>query len=512
MLLPPFASRRGAGWTARLPPDALAEPPERRTAMALWEDNRRLGPGNAMEADICALGRGRYAVWPNEVCFSSSDGTNPNTNGRRYSLLLRSILKSALAEGPTGRPRRRRRTAEMTWVPPSGRFAARCWGPARGASASPAASPDWLGSNFAGWWTNQRIGSVVPRAPAQSEIELATDAERAITDPGVDAVFITVPDFLHRPLATAAFAAGKHVFLEKPVATTLADGWAIIEAWRNSGRVLQLGYVLRAAPFYRELRRVLADGLIGRIHTIQLTDHLGVMHGATYMRRWHRHSANSGGLMVHKGCHDLDLVCWLLDTQPTRVSSFGGLFTFNRPAPARYCSQCPEQGICDYRDVAAYEDRTPAERADPEPLRPRPLRFCRRQGHRRQPGRRVRVVEWRPRLLHLGSAEPTGSQRRISVLGEMGKLEGDFEQARIEVSINAGPPESWTVRDAKNGGHGGGDTRILRDFLDACLGRCEPELRTAEDAMRGLVFALAAEKARLSDGPAVVSRDLKIID
>ena len=86
VLLSPFVSRRGAGWTARLPPDALAEPSERCTAMALWEDNRRLGPGNAMEADICALGRGRYAVWPNEVCFSTSDGTDPNTNGRRYSL------------------------------------------------------------------------------------------------------------------------------------------------------------------------------------------------------------------------------------------------------------------------------------------------------------------------------------------------------------------------------------------------------------------------------------------
>ena len=344
------------------------------------------------------------------------------------------------------------------------------------------------------------------------KIELATDAERAITDPDVDAVFITVPDFLHRPLATAAFAAGKHVFLEKPVATTLADGWAVIEAWRNSGRVLQLGYVLRAAPFYRELRRVLADGLLGRIHTIQLTDHLGVMHGATYMRRWHRHSANSGGLMVHKGCHDLDLVCWLLDTQPTRVSSFGGLFTFNRPAPARYCSQCPEQGICDYRDVAAYEDRTPAERADPSRF---DLDLCVFAEDKDIVDNQIVAFELSNGArgsFSLAVQNPRGSQRRISVLGEMGKLEGDFEQARIEVSINAGPPESWTVREAKNGGHGGGDTRILRDFLDACLGRCEPELRTAEDAMRGLVFALAAEKARLSESPAVISRDLKIID
>ena len=61
---------------------------------------------------------------------------------------------------------------------------------------------------------------------------LSRDVTHVLGDPTVEAVFVTVPDFLHRQMAVAAFAAGKHVFLEKPLATTLADALAIIDAWQ----------------------------------------------------------------------------------------------------------------------------------------------------------------------------------------------------------------------------------------------------------------------------------------
>ena len=163
----------------------------------------------------------------------------------------------------------------------------------------------------------------------------------------------------------AAFEAGKHVLLEKPLATTLADALAIVRAWKASGRVLQIGYVLRETLFYQAVRRVVAEGALGAVHAVRLTDDLGVVHGASFMRRWHRKAANSGGLIVHKGCHDLDMVCWLLDDRPARVASFGGAELFARPAPAPFCSVCPERDVCPYVDTGAFEARTPAQKADP---------------------------------------------------------------------------------------------------------------------------------------------------
>ncbi len=338
---------------------------------------------------------------------------------------------------------------------------------------------------------------------------LSRDVTHVLGDPTVEAVFVTVPDFLHRQMAVAAFAAGKHVFLEKPLATTLADALAIIDAWQAPGRVLQLGHVLREAPFYRAARAVVAEGRLGRIHAIRLTDDLGVVHGASYMRRWHRKSSNSGGLMVHKGCHDLDLICWLLDTRPTRVASFGGARIFARPPPAPFCSACPERPLCPYQDTGAYEARTPAEAADPTAFG---LDACVFTPEPEIVDNQVVAFELANGArgsFSLAMQNPHGSERTLSVLGENGRLDGNFDRGKFEVFTNDGAANRrWSAKGASRSGHGGGDEGCLRAFLEACLGRAAPELRTAADALRGLVFALAAEEARRRGVMVEVEADL----
>ncbi|MEO8926475.1 MAG: Gfo/Idh/MocA family oxidoreductase [Caulobacteraceae bacterium] len=327
--------------------------------------------------------------------------------------------------------------------------------------------------------------------------QFTDDAARLLADPLVDAVFIAVPDHLHRTFAVAAFEAGKHVFLEKPLATGLEDGLAIVGAWQDSGRVLQLGYVLREAPFYRAARRVIAEGRLGAIHAIRLTDDLGVVHGASFMRRWHRHSAVSGGLMVHKGCHDLDLICWLLDSRPARVASFGGAELFARPAPAPFCSQCPERGFCPYVDTGAFEGRTPAQSADPTAFG---LDICVFGGDKNIVDNQVVAFEMEGGArgsFALAMQNPHGSERTLSVLGRDGRLDGVFDRAVFEVATNDGAPvRKWSPTRGALRGHGGGDEGTVRAFLEACLGRAAPQLTDPDGALRGLVFALAAEVSR----------------
>ena len=340
---------------------------------------------------------------------------------------------------------------------------------------------------------------------------LTTSADDALADPDVDAVFITVPDFLHRAPAVAAFEAGKHVFVEKPLATTLVDARAILAAWQESGRVLQLGYVLRETPFYRAARRIVAGGRLGRIHALRLTDDLGVEHGASFMRRWHRRTAHSGGLMVHKGCHDLDLVCWLLDTQPARVASFGGAELFARPAPAPFCSQCPKRRSCPYVDRGAYEARTPAQAADPTAFG---LDICVfGDGHDIVDNQVVafELADGARGSFSLAMQNPHGSQRTLSVLGENGRLDGVFDAGQFQVFTNDGAPSfAWSAKGVPSGGHRGGDAGALRTFLDACAGRAAPEVTDPADALRGLVFALAAEEARRRGQVVAVRGDLTV--
>jgi len=338
---------------------------------------------------------------------------------------------------------------------------------------------------------------------------LTTAPDEAIADPEVDAVFITVPDYLHRAPAVAAFEAGKHVFVEKPLATTLADATAILAAWQMSGQVLQLGYVLRETPFYRAARRIVAGGRLGRIQGLRLTDDLGVTHGASFMRRWHRNSAHSGGLMVHKGCHDLDLICWLLDTQPAKVASFGGAELFARPAPAPFCSVCPQRRSCPYVDKGAYEARTPAQAADPTALG---LDICVfGEGHDIVDNQVVafELMGGARGSFNLAMQNPHGSRRTLSVVGENGRLDGVFDAGEFEVFTNDGAPSfAWSAKGVPSGGHRGGDAGAVRAFLDACAGRAPPEVAGPADALRGLVFALAAEQSRRRGVVVSVSDDL----
>jgi len=349
-----------------------------------------------------------------------------------------------------------------------------------------------------------RLEGVTPR--------FTHDITQALADPDVAAVFVTVPDDLHRAVAVAAFEAGKHVFLEKPLATTLPDARAVVQAWVKSERVLRLGFVLRDTPFYEAVRNTIREGKLGRVHTLRLADDLGVVHGASYMRRWHRDTASSGGLMVHKGCHDLDLVCWLLDTQPARVASFGGAELFARAAPAAFCSQCPEREICPYVDTGAYEARAPEEAADPTAFG---LDRCVFGGGKDIVDNQIVLFETSVGVrgvFSLAMQNPGGSERSISVLGERGRLDGVFERGVFEVRTNDGAPATtWRARNPRRGGHGGGDERALRGFLEACLSGRGRELIDVKDVLRGLVFSFAAEEARLKDTLVAITDDLAIL-
>jgi predicted dehydrogenase len=94
----------------------------------------------------------------------------------------------------------------------------------------------------------------------------ATDDWRAlVADPSVDVVSITTPNALHRPIAEAALAAGKHVWCEKPMGLTLADARAMADAAARSDRITLLGYNYLRNPAVPHAARLLAEGRIGRL-------------------------------------------------------------------------------------------------------------------------------------------------------------------------------------------------------------------------------------------------------
>ncbi|TGN67623.1 Gfo/Idh/MocA family oxidoreductase [Paracoccus liaowanqingii] len=105
-----------------------------------------------------------------------------------------------------------------------------------------------------------------PAIAAQFGFDRATtDWEAAVADPGVDVVSITTPNGLHRPMAEAALRAGKHVWLEKPMALTLGDAQAMADlAARHPGQVTLLGYNYLRSPAFQAASAMIREGVIGR--------------------------------------------------------------------------------------------------------------------------------------------------------------------------------------------------------------------------------------------------------
>jgi polar amino acid transport system substrate-binding protein len=150
--------------------------------------------------------------------------------------------------------------------------------------------------------------------------ESSTDAEALMADERIDAVFIATRHERHAPLARLALEKGKHVFVEKPLALTpeqLADLLPVMRAARG---VVQVGFNRRFSPLAVALKRSLS----GSRAPTQITYRVNA--GPLPADHWLVDPAQGGGRMVGEGCHFLDLMQFLTDEQPLRVSalSFGG--------------------------------------------------------------------------------------------------------------------------------------------------------------------------------------------
>lgn len=496
LLMPPFRREGAFGWVADLPAelhgltDTNEEP--HRSRLRLIEAGRALGPAHGSHETIRRMGRGSYSFWGNVVYFSSTDGSDPNTVARDYTVALAPLrgMEGPSISAPTGDP--------LPWSSPDRPLRCALFGLGNRGIGLGILARSFAGIEIA-WVVDQseaRIDEAIKLFGNQ--VQATTDVSRPLADASVDIVIVAVPDYLHRAIAEPAFRAGKHVFLEKPLATTAADAQAILSAWQRSGRVVQLGYVLRQAPFYAAIRAVLRGGALGPVRIASFSEQLDVRHGASFMRRWHAQSHQSGGLLVHKACHDLDIICWLLDAGPRTVSSFGGLDTFAGPPPALFCSRCDRRETCLHVDTGLHERRTPAELADPTAYG---LDHCVFREDKDIVDNQVVsfVLDNGVRgTFYLAMQGPLRSERRITLIGDDARLDGIFEDGRFTVTFTdpERQPLVWSADGRSRGGHGGGDHVAMLEFLNACAGRAPAPVADAQEAIRGLIFALAAERSR----------------
>src|SRR5688572_3110340 len=140
----------------------------------------------------------------------------------------------------------------------------------------------------------------------------APSYEAVLEDRTIEAVINTTPNNVHLETTRAAAQAGKHVFLDKPIANTIADARALTKACRDAGVVLALGYQRRKESQFRWIRRQIDDGVFGKLVNAEANisrDRLGKID----LSSW-RYTAEGmpGGVMLQIGIHYSDVLEYLI--------------------------------------------------------------------------------------------------------------------------------------------------------------------------------------------------------
>ncbi|HUU96848.1 MAG TPA: Gfo/Idh/MocA family oxidoreductase [Phycisphaerae bacterium] len=204
-----------------------------------------------------------------------------------------------------------------------------------------------------------RLQRAVAQAQAAGrEVPGFSDAEfdRMIAECRPDCVVVTTQDSAHDLFICRAMELGCDAITEKPMTIDEHRCRRIVDTQRRTGRSCRVTFNYRYSPPRTQMKDLLMSGVIGEITSVDFHWLLDTRHGADYFRRWHRNRANSGGLQVHKATHHFDLMNWWLSAVPETVYARGARNFYTPRTAERYgltrrgerCLDCPEAGRCPF--------------------------------------------------------------------------------------------------------------------------------------------------------------------
>ena len=182
---------------------------------------------------------------------------------------------------------------------------------------------------------------------AAKGFELSTDFDQAVADPRVQAVFLATPHSLHVGQISTVAAAGKPVWCEKPLALTRAEAERAIAATQKAGVHFALGNNKRCFPSMRELKRVVADGVIGDV--LHIEGNFTNEHSTRVKGGWRDDPRESpGGGMTGAGLHVLDFSSTSLGRSPklTHVSTRKNRHPIRATWRRQWCSSQRVPPVC----------------------------------------------------------------------------------------------------------------------------------------------------------------------
>ena len=157
------------------------------------------------------------------------------------------------------------------------------------------------------------------RAARLTGVPVYERVDQVLDRSDIDAVVICAPTHLHAELAVAACAAGKHVYVEKPIATTAEDARRVCEAAARARTLIAVGFNRRCHPAFQQARELLAAGRIGQVRAALTVFSEPI--APNDMPAWKRRRTTGGGVLFDLASHHVDLLRWFLDDEVAKVEA-----------------------------------------------------------------------------------------------------------------------------------------------------------------------------------------------
>lgn len=272
------------------------------------------------------------------------------------------------------------------------------------------------------------------------------DLKSMLDSENLDLVMIGSPNVFHFDQLQQVLSAKIKIFCEKPVVISEEETLKLVRTLRNVGaEQIMVGLVLRYAPLYQDLVRLYDEGVLGDIVSIEASEHIPPVHGAFFFRDWRRKTAMSGGFLLEKCCHDLDLYAGLVKSRPRRVISFGGNSVFNKHHKHR------DKETIYHRWPALWDNTQSSFSGDADII-----------------DHQVAMIEYDndTRLCFHTNTHTPDAFRRFCVIGTDGMAEGDFVRGYLKVH-RAVPEECIFDSNYKHDDvsmHYGAEERMAQDI------------------------------------------------
>lgn len=308
-------------------------------------------------------------------------------------------------------------------------------------------------------------------------VKVCSSADEAIAEKDIDLVMIFTPNIYHKEYIIKAFKAGKRVFSEKPLATTVADCLEVVEAQKKYDGKLLTGFVLRYSPLYRKVKELLASGTFGRIINIAASENRVAEAGGSsiaWKSGWRRSRELSGPHLLEKCSHDFDLLNWFNDSLPLKVAGFGALDYFT-----------PENQFLmeKYGDDTFVKLVPPEKRVSPFTA-PKDIKDNHAVILEYPNGAKVTFQLTLANAIH---------ERRMYISCTEGTLIPEFFTSTLRYKRYSDAEETFMQFPVES--HGGSDVAMVHEMVDGLLSGDDSVRSSGDNGLDCAITALAAEEA-----------------